>query len=497
MDRINTSSKCYVVCDVETNGLRSKYDDLLSISFYKPDDGKTYNKFLPLEFSKKVYTTSINGITKHTLKGAKHLTQQEFDCLIEEFELERRTILIYAGRDFDKYFLSEYLKRHKICGFEKLKFYNFKKEIISSRFSRGGLSKDNLCRLFRIKNVQQVHSGVNDCKLEWRLFKKLGGYYYIVTDGNYIEDDNLFRLNDNYIIPASFLYSHPRISALLKNRPYLECYSTIINSFEIDGRKIKRFSTNITGMTIEHLINAMLDVEEVDSLPFLIKNKSQLEYIGKVRSGFIGIPMEFNTDGTVTVINDEDKKFEKQINSTIRNLKKQLSNLVLYIKETIFDNEKILSQELVINKENNILALCDLSSKKSILEIKTNSVSPESYKEQLFYEAKGRTPYCLNIEWCGNTIIFNIYKVLIKERQLSSTNWVNGKLAEKQVLQTDDLQQYLKPANIIVKKYKNKSIPIILKCNKCGCEWEMKYNKVIAKLPSCPDCEKLLQIKKK
>lgn len=219
MDRINTSSKKYVVFDVETNGLRSKYDDLLSISFYKPDDGKTYNKFLPLEFSKKVYTTSINGITKRTLKGSKHLTQQEFDCIIEEFELEKRTILIYAGRDFDKYFLSEYLKRHGIYGFEKLKFYNFKKEIISSRFSRGNLSKGNLCRLFGIKNVQQIHSGVNDCKLEWRLFKKLGGYYYIVTDGNYIEDDNLFRLNDKYIIPVSLLYSHPRISALLKNRP--------------------------------------------------------------------------------------------------------------------------------------------------------------------------------------------------------------------------------------------------------------------------------------
>lgn len=52
MDRINTSPKNYVVFDVETNGLRSKYDDLLSISFYKPDDKKIYNKFLPLEFSK-------------------------------------------------------------------------------------------------------------------------------------------------------------------------------------------------------------------------------------------------------------------------------------------------------------------------------------------------------------------------------------------------------------------------------------------------------------
>ena len=79
---------------------------------------------------------------------------------------------------------------------------------------------------------------------------------------------------------------------------------------------------------------------------------------------------------------------------------------------------------------------------------------------------------------------------------MSSTNWVNGKLEEKQVLQTDDLQQYLKPADIIVKKYKNKSTPIILRCNKCGWEWEMKYNKVIAKLPVCPNCENYLALKK-
>ena len=42
------SSK-YVVLDVETNGLSPQNNDLLSISIYKPDEQKFFNKFLPLD----------------------------------------------------------------------------------------------------------------------------------------------------------------------------------------------------------------------------------------------------------------------------------------------------------------------------------------------------------------------------------------------------------------------------------------------------------------
>ena len=129
MRKMSTNPAEYVVFDIETNGLRSQVDDLLSISFYKPDDGKEYNKFLPLELQKEIRTTYINGITTETLNGATPLTQAEFDNIVKEFELEKRTILIYAGRDFDKLFLVEYMKRHKISGFENLNFYNIKKNI--------------------------------------------------------------------------------------------------------------------------------------------------------------------------------------------------------------------------------------------------------------------------------------------------------------------------------------------------------------------------------
>ena len=133
MERMDVTPTKYVVLDVETNGLKYKKDDLLSISFYKPDDGKEYSKFLPLELNSKIVTTSINGITEKDLVGATALTQTEYNYIVEEFELEKRIILIYAGKNFDALFLSEYMKRHQILGFDKLNFYNFKKNVISSR----------------------------------------------------------------------------------------------------------------------------------------------------------------------------------------------------------------------------------------------------------------------------------------------------------------------------------------------------------------------------
>ena len=111
MKKIDVDASNYVVLDVETNGLRSKDHDLLSISFYKPDDGKTYDRFLPLEIAVHVVTTEYNGITDDDLRGKTPLTQEEFDWIVKEFELERRTILTYSGRDFDEHFLKEYLKR--------------------------------------------------------------------------------------------------------------------------------------------------------------------------------------------------------------------------------------------------------------------------------------------------------------------------------------------------------------------------------------------------
>lgn len=149
----------YVVLDVETNGLSSLNDDLLSISIYQPDTQKLYNRFLPLELDIDVWTTPINGITKKDLKDAVPLSQYEVDTLIEEYDLCNRIILTYGG--IDERFIKNYFKRKGLCGYEKMHFFNFKRNIISSRYSNGNITKDNLCRLYDIDNVQEIHTGAH------------------------------------------------------------------------------------------------------------------------------------------------------------------------------------------------------------------------------------------------------------------------------------------------------------------------------------------------
>ena len=493
MKRMNTDPTEYVVFDVETNGLKSKQADLLSISFYKPDDGKEYSKFLPLELNRKIVTTHINGITEQDLVGATALTQLEFDRIVEGFELEKRIILIYAGGNFDTSFLSAYMKRHRILGFEKLNFYNFKKNIISSRFSHGNITKDNLCSIFKVDGVKTVHSGSNDCKLEWKLFEKMDGYFYLVTEGS--GEDNVFRLNEDYIIPASLLSSHPNLSCVLSERPYIECQSTLVKAFEIDSKGIEKFPTNFTGMTIEHLINSMLDVDVQNSRRFLLENKLKLDFIGKIPNGVTMVPMSFNPDGTVTALHKEDKQMEKRINSTAKNLKERIRPLVDFIKYEIFKNERILSQELVVDYENNILALCDLSTDKTILEIKTNNVDALAYKEQFFYEAKGRAIYHLKMEWVKdwNTdllkkIIFHLSFVDAHVGTPSSSNWTRGKREEKRARKITEIQKYLSCSDISLVSFTNISSPIRLQCKNCGYEWFIGYAALEKKIPDCPKC---------
>ena len=115
------SSK-YVVLDVETNGLSPQNNDLLSISIYKPDEQKFFNKFLPLDMQKRIYTTQFNGITNETLKNATHLTQTEVDNLIKEFDIKNRTVLTFGS--IDQSFLRHYFKRKNLIGIEVFNFFN-------------------------------------------------------------------------------------------------------------------------------------------------------------------------------------------------------------------------------------------------------------------------------------------------------------------------------------------------------------------------------------
>lgn len=294
--------KKYVVLDVETNGLSSIKDDLLSISIYKPDDGKIYDRFLPLELSDEVETTYINGITKDMLKDKSPLTQNELDEVISSFELEKRTILVYGN--IDEKFIKNYLKRKKLKGFDKLKFYNFKHDIISSRFSEGNITKDNLCKIYGIDNIQEVHSGLNDCILEWNLFKSMNGNKLIIIN------NEVFEFNNEYIIPVSYLTTYTNFKYCIKDFPKINAEINQIKKIRINSSEIKKFETNISGITIEHLINTLLNVKDMNNETYLfqLENKKKLKRLGKLPSIVHEIPILFNRDGTITALNKEDEK---------------------------------------------------------------------------------------------------------------------------------------------------------------------------------------------
>ena len=117
----------YVVLDTETNGLNPNYHDLLSLAIYKPDDEKVFHQYFPLHRNKRIYeeASKINGITMDDLIDAKDLTQRDVDILIKEFELDKRTILVY-GNKFDELFLNAYFKRCKLKGNDQFSYFNIK-----------------------------------------------------------------------------------------------------------------------------------------------------------------------------------------------------------------------------------------------------------------------------------------------------------------------------------------------------------------------------------
>lgn len=398
--------KQYVVLDVETNGLSSLRDDLLSISIYKPDEAKFYNRLLPLELSNKVLTTKINGIKKKDLKGALPLSQEEVDEMIRIFELDKRIILTYGS--LDERFIKNYFKRKNLYGYEKMSFYNFKKDIISSKFSGGNVTKDNLCEIFGIENIHEVHTSKNDCILEWELFKRIDGKKLFITN------DKVFEMNDDYIVPVSYLNTHPNLKSYVGDLPNLLFDQKLIKKFEIHSKNIKKFPTNFNGVIIENLINTLLHVNEINSQPFLYDNKSKLKYIGVLPSAYDIVPMDFNEDGTVRTIRKQDKKLEKDINNFVQDLKQEMLPMIQFIAEDIFQGQTISSQELVIHPQNKILALCDLSTASAVMEIKTNYImNIENIKEQLYFEANGRDCYLLQMDWSliPDSISFIISKV--------------------------------------------------------------------------------------
>ena len=402
----NALKNKYIVFDVETNGIRRKNDDLLSISIYDPTTGLCYNRFFPLQLQPLILNTFFHGISDQTLEGSTHITQGELNQIMDYFQLRDKILLSFSGGKgfFDRDFFANYCKRQQVKGFDTLQFENIKSKLPKPGYGfEGQMKKDNLCKLFQIEGVKDIHSGINDCVLEWKLFEK------IVSANLFFHDGNLYKYHQGYILPITYLNKNPELADCINiSVPFVDGFFETIYSYSLPDEilpMIKKFPTNITGIALENAINSLLDVKIEDNRYFLEKNKSKIEFIGSLESQYKKIPIITQSDGLLKAQDSKDTEYVEQVNQVTKIIMENISPVIEFILNNIFVNEKIKSQELVISPDKKILALCDLSSPTSIMEIKTFNVMDldgkqnENIFKQLYYQSNGRKIYILSFDF--------------------------------------------------------------------------------------------------
>ena len=187
-----------------------------------------------------------------------------------------------------------------------------------------------------------------------------------------------------YVVVKDKADENGKIDIIVKDKDKAKLDRIIKKLFAKTGEQII-VETNISGISIEHLINTLLNVKDMNSETFLfqLENKKKLKKLGKLPSMIHQIPILLNRDGTITALNKEDEKRVNEVNKVTNIIKEKIKPLIKYIKADVFDNELIMSQELVINKKDYVLAKCDLSTKNKILEIKAFIPDIDKIKYQL------------------------------------------------------------------------------------------------------------------
>lgn len=405
---LNELKNKYVVFDVETNGTRKASDDLLSLSIYDPTSGICYNRLFPLDLQPLVLTSGIHGITDEQLSNIPHMSQEEVDNLIDFFHLKDRILLSYSGGKgtFDSGFLINYCKRHNLCGFEYLHYENIKSLLPTLGYGyEGQLTKDNLCNLFGIDGVQELHSSQNDCVLEWKLFEQ------IKDENLFFIKNELYRYNEGYIIPVSYLTTNPDLAKIAKiNIPHIVASCKEIYRYNLSQDIVllnNDFPIDITlRRVLKNGIISELNAIKLDNIMFLAQNKRQLTYVGTLFNDLKETPIITQKEDTPKPINRNKVGLVAEVNGITNSITENLKDVFNYIKTVIFKDEEITSQELCISNDNKVLALCDLSSPTKVLEIKTKPIRFKENKiiddllviRQLYYESKGRDIYLLSIE---------------------------------------------------------------------------------------------------
>lgn len=424
-DNLNPKASDYVVFDVETNGLSYGRDDLLSFSIYDPMAGIIYERYLPLEIQPLVLTGYINGIKTKDLNKFESLTQEEIDYIFDKFNLENRKILIYCGKNklFDADFLFQYMKRHGLNKFERLNFYNFRNSLNDGEICKFTyLSKDNLCNLFNIEGVSNVHTASNDVLLEWKLFNKIIDKYYLFINDSLYE----FNSDSKYILPLEeakkseslrqiknieLLNSDQKPTSFRlddENNVVIDYQKISIKMNEIYNEKFKLGNKELTEIeyivkpkNIELLLRKMLNINYLNTEEFLENNINKLTKIATLPKEISNKNSRFSN--TLNYKNTNDNLINNAVSLEKNPLVPKLEKTIKFIQNEIFQNEEINKNEIVISDDNKIFDVCDLSNKNTVLNLDTDEISFDKYSfvnltERMYFQKKKRKYYIASIE---------------------------------------------------------------------------------------------------
>lgn len=450
----------YVVLDIETNGLNSEKDDILSISFYLPDEQKEYTRFLPLELNSSINPSafSVNRITVDMVKNQIHIKQEEFNQIAKEYHLFEREIL-HFGR-IDRSFLKRYIKRHHLVGFSKMNFHDIKTHFATNSFSTGVFNKDNLCKAFGIEGVTETHTGINDCKLEWQLFEKINGKYILgLGDNRILGKYNLYELSDDYYVPASSIRYFKNLKHAA-NLPAIKVRYELIKEIQISNKYFDEgleFGFQPLGFASEKVITAMLNAAVQPKPEFVTENFKKLKYLTSFNAytPINEIEVEINEDGSLTAVDDLNAVQINKVNKLMDVIRKKADKLIEYIGKEVFKNKPVKSQELVINDDLKVFGFTDFSNECACMEMKFgNSYILEAmkghdhpltdmHKYQFYVLSNGRPMYLL----VGNNTFFFLYKLSFEVGEEGVQRIVDRVYKTRKVLCYDVNGNYIKTYN--------------------------------------------------
>lgn len=254
-----------------------------------------------------------------------------------------------------------------------------------------------------------MHNGLNDCILEWNLFDKInGGFVLCLRLGDW--QMGMYKLNDDYYVPASRIRYFPNMKYAV-NLPDLKIDYEEVYCLKLSDKcyNKKDMWFQPAGFASERMIRASLNATNIEDPSFAKENFKKLQLIGKFsyKPDDYEIPVIENSDGTLTAVREEDKEAVEEMNRATLQIKSELPPLFTFLKEKIFQNKPINTQETVINHELKSFGYTDFSNDVACLEMKFsdgmmddfyfNKYHPliNKHKYQLYILSNGRPTYLL------------------------------------------------------------------------------------------------------